>query len=75
MKDESPQAQKKRMEDERRTAEITRHLDRLQDPYRKAIALHYLEKQSYPEIAAQLHLPIGTVKCHVSRGMKMLLSI
>jgi RNA polymerase sigma factor (sigma-70 family) len=54
------------------TAKIAAFLDKLQEPYRRAVALHHLEKLSYPEIAAQLDLPVGTVKSHVSRGMKML---
>jgi RNA polymerase sigma factor (sigma-70 family) len=55
------------------TAKIAAFLDKLQEPYRRAVALHHLEKLSYPEIAAQLDLPVGTVKSHVSRGMKIIL--
>lgn len=53
-------------------AEIETHIEKLQDPYRRAVALHYLEKLNYYEIAARLNLPVGTVKSHASRGMKML---
>jgi len=53
-------------------AEIIARLDDLAEPYRTAVRLHYMEKHTYPQIAAELNLPKGTVKSHISRGMKML---
>ena len=55
--------------------EIVNRLEKLQEPYRKSIELHYVEKRKDPEIATQLQLPVGTVKSHVSRGMKMLANL
>ncbi len=53
-------------------AEIADHIAQLHDPYRRAVQLHYVEKRTYLEIARELNVPEGTVKSHVSRGMKML---
>jgi len=61
-----------RAEDVKAVAEIANHIEQLHDPYRRAVQLHYIEKRTYPEIARELNVPEGTVKSHVSRGMKML---
>ena len=53
-------------------AEILAGVDGLAEPYRTAVRLHYVEKHTYPQIASELSLSKGTVKSHVSRGMKML---
>jgi len=43
------------------------------DPqYRAALALFYLEDYSYPEIAALLEIPLGTVKSRLARGLGQL---
>jgi len=43
------------------------------DPqYRAALALFYLEDYSYPEIAAVLEIPLGTVKSRLARGLMQL---
>jgi DNA-directed RNA polymerase specialized sigma24 family protein len=34
--------------------------------------MRLIEKKTYQEIANYMHLPIGTVKSHLSRGMKIL---
>jgi DNA-directed RNA polymerase specialized sigma24 family protein len=52
--------------------ELAARIDQLPEPYQTAVRLHHLKKLTYPEVAAQLHLPKGTVKSHVSRGMKLL---
>ena len=52
--------------------ETETNINKLPEPYQKALVLHCLEKCSYPEIAAKLGLPVGTVKSHVSRGKKLL---
>ena len=46
--------------------------DKLREPYKTAMRLHYLNKYSYPEIARQLQQPVGTIKSYISRGAKML---
>jgi DNA-directed RNA polymerase specialized sigma24 family protein len=45
---------------------------KLREPYQTALRLRYVQKLSYPQMAAELGLPEGTVKSQVSRGMKML---
>lgn len=44
-------------------------LARIDDPRRTVLRLAFYEDQSYPEIAEQLSLPLGTVKSHVRRGL------
>jgi RNA polymerase sigma-70 factor (ECF subfamily) len=47
-------------------------LARVDDTYRGAVALFYLEDYSYPEIAEILGIPLGTVKSRISRGIGQL---
>jgi RNA polymerase sigma factor (sigma-70 family) len=47
-------------------------IDQLREPYRTAVRLHYAERHTYPQVANELHLPLGTAKSYISRGMKML---
>lgn len=47
-------------------------LNRLEDPYRTAVTLFYLEDYSYPEIAEILGIPLGTVKSRLARGLTQL---
>ncbi len=44
----------------------------LPEPYKTPLRMHMIEKKTYQEIANCMCLPIGTVKSHVSRGMKSL---
>ena len=58
-------------------ARLDRHnilgaLAQLDQNFRAAIALFYLEEHSYPEIAEILQIPLGTVKSRVSRGIAQL---
>ena len=53
-------------------AEELSGIDHLHEPYKQAVQLHYVEKWTYPTIADYLKLPVGTVKSHVSRGLKFL---
>ena len=44
----------------------------LEEPFRSALVLFYLEDQSYREIAEVLGVPIGTVMSRIARGKEML---
>jgi RNA polymerase sigma-70 factor (ECF subfamily) len=44
-------------------------LGRLDENFRGAVALFYLEDCSYPQIAEILGIPLGTVKSRISRGI------
>lgn len=44
----------------------------IDDAYRGAVALFYLEDYSYPEIAGILDVPLGTVKSRIARGVAQL---
>jgi len=55
--------------DAARAVELLGHVN---EPYRAAIALFYLEDCSYREIADVLGVPIGTVQSRISRGMAQL---
>lgn len=54
-------------------AEMAVRIERLPKPYRTILRLHYLEGQSYSEMAKLLGKPKGTVKSLVNRGKKILL--
>jgi RNA polymerase sigma-70 factor, ECF subfamily len=47
-------------------------LARVDEVYRAAVALFYLEDYSYREIADVLEVPVGTVKSRISRGILQL---
>ncbi len=47
-------------------------LRKVEEPYQAAVALAYLEDYSYPEIAAILEVPPGTVKSRIARGVAQL---
>lgn len=57
------------------SAETISRIQELQEPYQRAVHLHYVERQSYPDIARQFGKPIGTVKSYIHRGKKMLQKI
>jgi len=50
-------------------------LARIAENYRAPIALFYLEDYSYNEIAEILHVPLGTVKSRIARGIASLQSM
>src|SRR6185295_11889521 len=53
-------------------ARVLEFLAQVQEPYRAALSLFYLEDYSYKEIAAILEVPVGTVRSRISRGMAQL---
>jgi RNA polymerase sigma-70 factor, ECF subfamily len=58
-------------------ARVDRHnvlgaLGQLDENFKAAVALFYLEDHSYPEIAEILQIPLGTVKSRISRGIAQL---
>ena len=52
--------------------ELERHLATLAEHYRVAITLYYFEDLSYVEVAELLNQPVGTVKAHIHRALRML---
>jgi len=65
----SPAASAERSETRR---ELTAALAALPQRYREAVLLRHVEDLSYPEAAAVLARPVGTVKSDVHRGLAQL---
>jgi RNA polymerase sigma-70 factor (ECF subfamily) len=53
-------------------ARVIEFLGQVQEPYRSALSLFYMEHYSYNEIAGILEIPLGTVRSRISRGMAQL---
>jgi DNA-directed RNA polymerase specialized sigma24 family protein len=47
-------------------------LAQVQEPYRAALILFYLDDNSYKEIADILEVPMGTVRSRIARGLRQL---
>ncbi|SRR5258706_4591042 len=47
-------------------------LRQVQEPYRAALSLFYMEDYSYKEIANILEVPVGTVRSRIARGVAQL---
>jgi len=58
--------------DSQEQAGMEASLGNLREPYRTAVYLHRVKGRSYQQMVDELHLPLGTVKSHVSRGQEML---
>lgn len=52
--------------------DVTAAIDKLQDEFRDACALYFLDDLSYEEIATVLEIPIGTVRSRLHRGRNLL---
>jgi len=59
--------------EERRTA-LMKAIDALPENYRHIIKLRHEDELDYSEISKQLDIPLGTVKAHLFRARKILLS-
>ena len=57
---------------ERGEIQLVELLGRLDQTYRPSLALFYLQRHSYRDIAAILDIPIGTVMSRISRGKAQL---
>ncbi|MEM7309845.1 MAG: sigma-70 family RNA polymerase sigma factor [Planctomycetota bacterium] len=53
-------------------APLRRAVDRLREPYRSTLRLHYLEGRSAAEIAREARVPVKTVYTRLSRGTERL---
>jgi RNA polymerase sigma-70 factor, ECF subfamily len=53
-------------------ASVLDALAKINDVFRAPLALFYLEDSPYKEIAAILHIPLGTVKSRIARGIAQL---
>ena len=67
--EERPEAVYERGE---RRHELETLVDTLPEPYREVIGLYYFDELSHQEIADLLNRPLGTIKTHVHRGLRML---
>jgi RNA polymerase sigma factor (sigma-70 family) len=54
------------------TEAIQAAIDALPEKYRTVIVLRHQMEKSYEEIAAELELPLGTIKAHIFRAREML---
>ncbi len=55
-----------------RKAIVQNAIANLPDKYRAVIQMRHMEELSYDEIAAELDLPLGTVKAHIFRARELL---
>ncbi len=63
-----------RIEDEdlrRRLGRVRRVVAGLREPYRSVVLLRFAQKLSYAEIAETLQQPLGTVKTHLCRAVRL----
>ncbi len=64
-----------KMESEEINSNLSLKINMLPIKYKIALILFYLEGNSYIEISEILKVPIGTVKTHLFRGLKMLKNV
>ena len=51
---------------------VVEFLAQVQEPFRAALTLFYMNGSSYQEIADILEVPLGTVRSRISRGIAQL---
>ena len=56
------------------SARLQNALLEMPEQFRIVVVMHYLQQESYREIAEQLEIPMGTVMSRLSRAKKMLKS-
>ena len=47
---------------------VAEAIEKLPNPYRLVITLHYIEDFALPELAESLNIPLGTIKSHLFRA-------
>jgi len=57
------------------TWEVTEALDRLSEEHRRAIVETHLRSRSYTDVAAELGVPVGTVRSRVFYGLRALRAV
>ncbi len=60
---------------DQKIATLRKIVTQLKSPYREIIELRYYKEYSYEEIAAELNIPIGTVKAQLYRAKTLLYNI
>ncbi|MDT8861285.1 RNA polymerase sigma factor [Alkalihalobacillus sp. MEB130] len=60
------------MSQDKTRIELLDGVEKLEEQYKEVIILKYISDISQEEIAALLHIPIGTVKSRLFRGLKLL---
>jgi RNA polymerase sigma-70 factor (ECF subfamily) len=60
---------------DQKIAILRKIVNQLKSPYREIIELRYYKEYSYEEIAAELNIPIGTVKAQLYRAKSLLYNI
>lgn len=58
--------------EDQRKALIQEAIDHLPEKYHRVIVMRHQQEKSYDEIAAELDLPLGTVKAHIFRARALL---
>jgi RNA polymerase sigma-70 factor (ECF subfamily) len=58
-------------EQQHRLARVRRVVSGMHEPYRSVLLLRFAQKLSYAEIAETLEQPLGTVKTHLCRAVRL----
>jgi RNA polymerase sigma factor (sigma-70 family) len=69
--DDRPHPDEQLVRQEQRMS-IFEAIESLPDKYRRVIVARHQEEKSYEEIAAELHIPVGTVKARIFRARELL---
>ena len=60
---------------DQKIAILRKIVNQLKSPYREIIEMRYYKEYSYEEIAAEMNIPIGTVKAQLYRAKSLLYNI